>query len=77
MLCNVVFLNLVRQLLPNIELELFKIHPLRLVPISLTHELYGPNQEPMCGLLCIDQARHLFPLRPNDPAQFELPVIGM
>ncbi|KAL2915401.1 hypothetical protein HK105_205017 [Polyrhizophydium stewartii] len=67
--------------LPNLSIKVVPIHPLRIVPTSLFHEISDWTDadagSEAFGLMSIDQTRHLFLLSPDDPKSAELPLIGL
>lgn len=76
MLLNVNFANTDHQLIPGYQLDIFEIHILRIVPNSLYFErIEGKSGQ--SGLLCIDQARHLYMVKENDTNLSTFPVIGL
>lgn len=71
-------LTLDRTILPNYSLEIYPIHPLRLVNTSFSYKLLNDHViSPSFGLLSIDQARQLYPLPNDDPLAMSIPLIGI
>jgi hypothetical protein len=67
-------------LAPTVDLEMYKVHPLRFVPNNLFHRLLSNENQSNnveFGPLCIDQARQLYLLNDADVSLDTLPVIGM
>lgn len=67
------------QLTPAINLSLFGINPIRLVPARMSHELLNntDGESMSFGYVTIDQARHILPLESTDPVLHMLPLIGI
>ncbi|KAI8927399.1 hypothetical protein BC831DRAFT_510942 [Entophlyctis helioformis] len=65
--------------IPAFKLDVFPIHPLRVVPTQLAHELLEPDDTPLdrVGFMSIDQARHLYLLEALDSSAPKLPLIGL
>ncbi|KAJ3307426.1 hypothetical protein HDV03_000074 [Kappamyces sp. JEL0829] len=70
--------NLNRVIVPNISIEMYPIHPLRLVNTTLSHRLLSkPLLAREFGLMSIDQARQLFLMERDDPLEASVPTIGL
>ncbi|KAJ3412835.1 hypothetical protein HDV05_000176 [Chytridiales sp. JEL 0842] len=72
----------VLQLLPSLYIRAQPIHPLRLVPTSLSFELLkdsspSDKREVETGYVTIDQTRHVMPLHRNDRMVEQLPLVGI
>ena len=81
--CHVsIFENEISQLnhqiiVPNYELEMYQIHPLRIAYTELSHSLSSGNHKGKFGFLSIDQSRQLYFLSSTDPKIYTIPLIGM
>jgi SCL-interrupting locus protein N-terminus len=65
-------------MLPNYNLEMYPIHPLRVVNASFSHKLLNNSEDiPSFGFISIDQARQLYPLAKDDPLAKSIPLIGI
>ncbi|KAJ3161791.1 hypothetical protein HDU86_006562 [Geranomyces michiganensis] len=67
------------SILPDANISMSPIHPLRLVSSSVALELKRPRRdhESNCGFVAIDQARQLFLLSPTDCNVSTVPLIGI
>ncbi|KAJ3323604.1 hypothetical protein HDV06_001628 [Boothiomyces sp. JEL0866] len=65
------------SIIPFFTLEIYPVHPIRIVNTELSFKLVAGLKETEFGYISIDQARQLFLLENNDPLSFKIPLVGM
>jgi hypothetical protein len=66
-----------QMVVPNYELKLVPIHPLRIVYTELSQSLSSGKHKAKFGYISIDQARQLYFLSDSDPKIYTIPLIGI
>jgi hypothetical protein len=66
-----------QMVVPNYDLTLVPIHPLRIVYTELSQSLASGKHKAKFGYLSIDQARQLYFLSDTDPKIYTIPLVGI
>ncbi|KAJ3275159.1 hypothetical protein HDV01_001298 [Terramyces sp. JEL0728] len=62
---------------PSFTLEIYPIHPIRIVNTDLSFKLVAGVKQTTFGYISIDQARQLFLLDCSDPLALKIPLVGI